>query len=134
MTIKKSNKTYQEGEFVANLLFKGTYHDSKANLSGSVMVCENRAKINDSKCFAVLMDVNDFVWPESIEDMSKAYAINYTGPVHLGIKSTLRSWEYSVWLQQSVQVSAFQKSTSLAGGCFLPYYLTLIEDQIERYP
>jgi hypothetical protein len=34
------------------------YRDNKANLSGTVMVCEQRAAINDSKCVSIFMSVD----------------------------------------------------------------------------
>ena len=103
VTVKNLNKTYEEGEFIANLFFQGVYHNNKANLSGSVLVCENRARINNSKCFSVMMGFEDFDWPVSLDEMSKSYVINYTGPSNLGIKSQLRFWEYTV-LHDGVQV------------------------------
>jgi hypothetical protein len=73
VTVKQHNKTYEEGNFIANLFFKGVYHNSKANLSGSVMVCDNRAKINDTKCFSALMSVDDFQWPDNLVQTYPAF-------------------------------------------------------------
>jgi hypothetical protein len=38
--------------------------------------------------------------------MRKDYAVKYLGPKHLGIKETLKSWEYTV-RPQGVQVRIF---------------------------
>ena len=45
---------------------------------------------------SVLMGFNDFEWPETVEEQKKDYVINYKGPDHLGIKTRLRKWEYTV--------------------------------------
>ena len=42
------------------------------------------------------MNFDDFEWPKTIEEQKKDYTISYSGPTNLGIKSTLRNWEYTV--------------------------------------
>jgi hypothetical protein len=42
------------------------------------------------------MNFDDFEWPKTIEEQKKDYTISYIGPTNLGIKSTLRNWEYTV--------------------------------------
>lgn len=84
--------TYEQGEFVSNLLFTGVYNEDIANFSGVVKVCEDRAQLNDSTCARSTFDYNEFLWPEQCNTT----VINFTGSETFGITNPLNGWEYTV--------------------------------------
>ena len=99
------------GEFVANLVFQGTYHEDVANFTGIVKTCENRAHLNDSECLRVKFGFEEFDWAQdgvinftggptyvtklfASKNCHSAYVI---GTFSFGITNPLERWEYTVY-------------------------------------
>ena len=61
----KNNKTYERGDFVANILMQGDIHSSDAKLTGFIKTCENRAAIDQTCAYPMNFTIGDFTWPEN---------------------------------------------------------------------
>ena len=60
--VLETGEFYGPGQFIANLVFQGVYHDDIANFTGTVKICENRAKLNNTHCMRMLFDFDEFDW------------------------------------------------------------------------
>lgn len=63
--VYKNNKTYERGDFVANILMQGDIHSSDAKLTGFIKTCENRAAIAQDCGYPMNFTIGDFTWPEN---------------------------------------------------------------------
>ncbi|XP_059085608.1 uncharacterized protein LOC131882478 [Tigriopus californicus] len=95
IVILESGENFSEGEFVANLMYQGVYHDDIADFSGTVLVCENRAFINDSACPRVRFKPDQFDWDNYQANKGD---LNFTGDAVdlFGIDNPLHHWQYKV--------------------------------------
>jgi hypothetical protein len=60
---RATGKVYHQGDFIANILVQmSSYQAAGTNVSNIIIVCENRAFINDTTCPRVLLNITSFEW------------------------------------------------------------------------
>ena len=53
---------YERPNFVANILLQNVIHNSEANMTGFIVVCEDRAEINETCRYTMTFDISEFEW------------------------------------------------------------------------
>lgn len=83
---------HEERDFVANILYQGVYHDTLANYSGVVTVCEDRAHIIDvDRCLIVTYSFDEFIW---FNDSNEIQFLDDQNMFHM--HGRLKPWQYQV--------------------------------------